>query len=821
MNLLVSEIAKITDGKLIGQGDFQISQLLIDSRSYSLQGKTVFFALRGPHHNGHHYITQLIARGVNCFVLNETPENSGEFSNTSFILVKDSLLALQKLAAYCRKQYLSTLIGITGSNGKTIIKEWIAQILSGKKNVIRSPKSYNSQVGVPLSLWLLEESFEYAIIEAGISKPGEMEKLEQMIRPDIGIISNIGTAHQQNFSDINEKLREKLKLFKDSSVILYCKDHELVHKTIQETFSASGKQLISWSGKQAADLEIHSITTGESFTSFIVKSGEIEQLIEIPFTDKASVENAIHVCLLLVVLGFKLAEITPGMRELQQVAMRLELKKGIRNCTLINDSYNSDLASLDIALDFMEQQKQQENKTLILSDIYQSGLSDEKLYSRVSEMLISRGITRFIGIGSSIYENADKFQGNKQFFRSSEEFLNHFSRNQFQNELILLKGARDFEFEKISQQLEYQVHETVLEINLNAITHNLNYYRNKIGKKTKLMAIVKAFSYGSSSYEIANLLQYQGVNYLAVAIADEGILLREKGISLPVMVMSPDPNSFHVLTTYSLEPEVYSFRILYQFIDHLKSSGIQNYPIHIKVDTGMHRLGFSPDDLPDLLEFLKIHREVKINSVFSHLAASDKPQHDKFTLKQIKLFKKVQTMFDEVPGHEDILYHILNSAGIERFPEAHFDMVRLGIGLHGIGTTENNHLEVVSTFTSTITQIKKVAAGESVGYNRKGSATGERIIAIVPVGYADGIDRKLGNGNGSFYIKGKRVAIAGEVCMDMCMLDVTGLNIREGDKVEIFGKNILVTELAEKLDTISYEILASISQRVKRIYIQE
>lgn len=821
MNLLVSEISKITDGEFFGQGDIRISQLLIDSRSYSLPRATIFFALRGPHHDGHRYIPQLIERGVNCFVVNEIPESSTEFSNTSYILVKDSLLALQKLAAYCRKQYTSTLVGITGSNGKTIIKEWIAQILSGKKKLIRSPKSYNSQVGVPLSLWLLEESFEYAIIEAGISKPGEMQKLEQMIKPDIGIISNIGASHQQNFHDMNEKLQEKLKLFMDSSMILYCKDHELVHKTIRETFSGSSKQLICWSGKGTADLEIHSIITGESSTSFTAKSGELEQVIEIPFTDKASVENAIHVCLFLIVLGFELAEIAPGMRKLQQVAMRLELKKGIRNCTLINDSYNSDLASLDIALDFMEQQKQQENKTLILSDIYQSGHPDKELYSKVSEMVNSRGITRFIGIGSSIYKNADKFHGNKQFYRSSDEFLNHFSRNQFQNELILLKGARDFEFEKISRQLELQVHETVLEIDLNAITNNLNYYRNKIGKKTKLMAIVKAFSYGSGSYEIANLLQYQGVNYLAVAIADEGIFLRDKGISLPVMVMSPDPNSFHLFTTYSLEPEVYSFRILSLFVDHLKNLGIQNYPIHIKVDTGMHRLGFSLQEIPELLDFLKSHSEIKVSSVFSHLAASDKPQHDDFTFKQIELFKKVQAMFDEDPGHEDILYHILNSSGIERFPQAYFDMIRLGIGLHGIGTMRNNQLETISTFKSTITQIKKVPAGESVGYNRRDTSSKDRIIAVVPVGYADGIDRKLGNGNGSFYIKGEKVPIAGEICMDMCMLDVTGLKIMEGDKVEIFGKNIPVSELAEKLDTISYEILASISQRVKRIYIQE
>jgi len=821
VKLLVSEIAKITGGKLSGKGDSLILQLLIDSRTYSLPGETIFFALHGPHHNGHNYIPQLVAIGVKCFVVDETSDYSSQFSNCSFILVKDSLLALQKLAAYSRKQFPSTLIGITGSNGKTIIKEWIAQILSVGKNVIRSPKSYNSQVGVPLSLWLLEESFDYAIIEAGISMPGEMEKLEHIIKPEIGIITNIGTSHQQNFSSINEKLLEKIKLFKESSVILYCKDHELIHKTIQETFSGSGKKLICWSEKQVADLEIHSINSDKSTTSFVARSGNFEQLIKIPFTDKASVENAIHVCLLLVVLGIDLAEIASGMQELQQVAMRLELKKGIRNCTLINDSYNSDLASLNIALDFMEQHKQEENKTLILSDIYQSGLSDKQLYSKISEMLTSRGITRFIGIGSSIYSNSDKFQGNKQFFRSTEEFLSNFSRKDFQNELILLKGARAFEFEKISQQLEYQVHETVLEINLNAITHNLNYYRDKIGKKTKLMLIVKAFSYGSGSYEIANLLQYQGMNNLAVAIVDEGVSLREQGITLPILIMNPDPNSFHVLTTYSLEPEIYSFRILTHFVGHLKSLGVRNYPIHIKIDTGMHRLGFLGQEIPELLEFLKTHREVKVCSVFSHLAASDKPQHDDFTLKQIEQFKKVKLMFNEVPGHEDILYHILNSAGIERFPQAHFDMVRLGIGLHGIGTSENNNLEVVSTFTSTITQIKKIVAGESVGYNRKGSATKDRMIAVVPVGYADGIDRKLGNGNGSFYINGERVAITGEVCMDMCMLDVTGLDIQEGDTVEIFGKNIPVSELAEKLDTISYEILASISQRVKRIYIHE
>ncbi len=821
MKLRIDEIVKIVEGKLYGNGIGDISQILTDSRSYCMPGETAFFALKGPHHNGHEFINQLKTKGVNCFIISEKPVYNSKEKEFSFILVKDTLAALHQVAAFNRNQFNKPLISITGSNGKTIIKEWLSQILSKKYKVIRSPKSYNSQVGVPLSLWLLDNEFDYGIIEAGISKPGEMERLEKIVQPNIGIISNIGEAHQENFTNLEEKAREKIRLFKSANTIIYCRDHQIIDQIIQEEYKNSQKQLINWSFNKNADLAIQKVKVIEART---LVSGEYKGetvSFEIPFTDQASVENAIHVFLLLKVIGIPSLSIAGEMKVIDPVAMRLELKKGINNCTIINDSYNSDLVSLSIALDFLNQQHQQEKKTLILSDIFQSGRTESDLYKHVSEMITKQNIDQFIGIGETLYRNADKFQGNKKFFKSSDEFLKYFSRNQFKNELVLLKGARSFEFERISELLEFQIHESVLKINLNALVNNLNYYRSLLKPKTKIMAMVKAFAYGSGSLEVANILEFHHVDYLAVAFTDEGVALREEGISLPIMVMSPKPGNMHIITRYSLEPEIYNRKMFHAFVSYLKTSGIRSYPIHIKIDTGMHRLGFLPSEVEELLNELKQIEEIEVKSVFSHLAGSENHDLDSFTFQQIDQFKIVREKFINTLNDPKILFHILNSEGIARFPEAQFDMVRLGIGLHGITTKPNTPLIPSSTFTSTITQTRKINTGESIGYGRREVAISPMEIGVIPVGYADGLNRKLGNRKGYVYVNHSKVPIVGEICMDMCMIDITGLDITEGEQVEIFGKNIKIQEIASILGTIPYEILTAISGRVKRVYEQE
>ncbi len=815
----IEEIASITEGKLTGRGNRTVSRLVTDSRIHCIPEESVFIALSGPHHNGHQFIDRLYAKGIRCFIVSNPQESACE--EASFVIVPDTLNALHKLAAHCRKKFKGPLIAITGSNGKTIVKEWLAQIMSRNKNIIRSPKSYNSQVGVPLSLWLLDNEFEYAIIEAGISKVGEMERLERIILPDFGIMTNIGEAHQENFLDLENKIDEKLKLFEHCSSILYCKDHKLIDKIINNKYGSTEKKLFCWSRNELADLTVNKVLQKESSTILqaTYRGGEIS--VQIPFIDHASVENAINVWLLLLVLEWNKNETSEGFKLLNPIAMRLELKKGINDCTLINDTYNSDLASLEIALDFLEQQPQQNKKTLILSDIFQSGRTNDDLYKRVSEMVHKRGVDKFIGVGESLYYQADKFQGNKKFFKSTDEFLKHFSRNQFRNEIILLKGARNFEFERISGQLEFQVHETVLEIRLNAIANNLNYFRKKLEPETKVMVMVKAFAYGSGSFEIANTLQFHGVDYLAVAYTDEGVTLREEGISLPIMVMSPDPSSLENLTRYSLEPEIYNQRMYTSFVEHTRKQGLSSYPIHIKVDTGMHRLGFQPDEVDDLIKELQYTKEVKVVSVFSHLAGSENPGLDEFTHTQLKIFRDIRQKFKNSISESKIIFHILNSAGIERFPAARFDMVRLGIGLHGIGVLPGNSLSIVSTFKSTLTQIRKIRKGESIGYGRKVIAEKDKQIGIIPVGYADGLNRKLGNGRGMVYYQGIRIPIVGDICMDMCMIDISGISASEGDEVEIFGKHVKIQEIADLLDTIPYEILTGVSRRVKRIYIQE
>lgn len=815
----VSVIAQIL-GKATIRNDFLISSILYDSRKIYSPAGSVFFAISGDRHDGHNFIHDVYERGVRNFVISRPDNFVEKYPEANFIIVNNSLSALQELAAFHRQKFNIPIVAITGSNGKTIVKEWLYYTLASVKNITRSPKSYNSQIGVPLSLWLLEKENNLGIIEAGISYPGEMEKLGKMILPETGIFTNIGEAHQENFKSQDQKVDEKLKLFSSCKAIIYCKDHVLIHESIKKCESLKNASLVSWSMNEEAFLRILKITKGVKQSTIQALNSGQNMSITIPFSDNASVENAIHIWVYLLHTGQFNPHTLEQFKTLPPVAMRLELKKGIKNCTIINDSYNSDITSLSIALDTLNMQSQHPKKTIILSDLYQTGMKEVALYSNISKLLSEKKISLLIGIGSALSKNRQLFTCPSQFFRTTEEFLYQIPNIQFQNEAILIKGSRQFEFEKISAALEEKKHRTRLEINLNALVENLNFYRSLIGDETKIMVMVKALSYGSGSYEIANILQYQRVNYLGVAIADEGVELRKAGITIPVMVMNPEPESFDLMIRYRLEPEIYSFSILRAFEEAVIRNQEIGYPLHLKIDTRMHRLGFQEQDIETLINFLRNNKNVTVISVFSHLAASDESEHDDFTRKQISLFTGITDRIFKELGYS-FIRHILNSSGIERFPEAKFEMVRLGIGLYGFSPRNQSKLRNVSSLKSTVLQVKKVGANQSIGYGRAGKTNKEITIGIVPIGYADGLNRKLGNKTGKFLINHNFAPVVGNICMDMCMIDITGIDAKEGDEVVIFGDEYPVTELAGELGTIPYEILTGISERVKRIYYHE
>ncbi len=825
MKYSILEIARITSGVLRGNDDpgALIRQLYIDSRKVSGPDSSVFFAIRGERHDGHRFIGELYEKGMRNFVVSAFPPDVEKYNQASFIKVNDTLEALQKLSAHHRKQFNIPVIGITGSNGKTIVKEWLYQLLREDQNIVRSPKSFNSQVGVPLSVWQMNEEHALAIFEAGISQPGEMEHLEKIIAPTIGLVTNLGQAHDENFEGLKQKVKEKLKLFHHCPLIVYCRDYLHVHEEITGSKAFRNTEVFTWSRKTRANLQIGKITrnVGECEIQAVYNNDFIK--IRIPFTDEASIENAIHCWALMLHMGYKNELVAERIQYLSPVAMRLELKEGINNCSVINDSYNSDLGSLSVALDFLNQQKQHPRKTLILSDILQSGKNEESLYTEVADLVNRKGTQRIIGIGEALSRQASRFSIEKSFYPSTASFLAQFSNGMFRDETILLKGARAFGFEEISKLLQQKAHETVLEINLNSIVHNLNYFRSKLRPDTKVMAMVKAFSYGSGSFEIANVLQFHRVDYLAVAYADEGIELRKAGITMPIMVMNPEEQSYDSMIQYNLEPELFSFRVLGLFDEAAKrNKHNKTLAVHLKLDTGMHRLGFEEKDLNELIVRVKNNKNLHLRSVFSHLAASDEQEHDEFTREQIRKFV---VMSDKILSHFDyhVLRHILNSAGIVRFPDAQFDMARLGIGLYGIGCSDAEQalLQNVSTLKTTISQIKTVPASETIGYSRKGVAKTDMQIATVPIGYADGLSRKLSNGAGAMLVHGKLAPVVGNVCMDMCMIDITGIAASEGDEVTIFGDHPSIAETANRVGTIPYEVLTNVSRRVKRIYYQE
>jgi len=810
----LKNIIPVIGAKWVGEFDAaNISHISIDSRSLQNDAETLFFALSGPNNDAHNYIGELIDSGVVNFVVSYIPEEVKNQAN--FLVVPNTLAALQQFAAWYRNHFRFPVIGITGSNGKTIVKEWLNFLLSPDYNIIRSPKSYNSQVGVPLSVISINEKHNLGIFEAGISTISEMENLEPIIAPTIGILTNIGSAHDEGFTNIADKIKEKLKLFRHSELLIYN-----TNKTI-EAFIPSDIKRFSWSFKDDfADVSLERRHSGENtFVSVSWKERAFE--VEIPFRDDASLENAVHCLMVLLHFGYDNDTIKNRMAMLFPVEMRLKVKNGINNSTVIDDSYSSDFQSLKIALDFLETQKQHKKRTLILSDIFQSGLTNEELYSRVSQLVISNKINRVIGIGETISAFRNKFV-NCMTFHTTNEFLAAFDGLRFANETILVKGARQFQFEKIVSLLEEKTHETVLEINLNAISHNLNFFRSKIRPETKIMVMVKAFGYGNGGIEIARLLEHHKVDYLGVAFADEGIALKSQGISLPIMVMNPESTSFMSIIQHGLEPEIYSLKGLAAFLKIANEKQLEHYPIHIKLDTGMHRLGFEEAQLKNLIAVLKENKSVKVKSILSHMATSDDLQHHEFALGQIALFEKMSAIMISELGINPIR-HILNTSGISNYTEAQFDMVRLGIGIYGISNdaSEQKYLENVGTLKSILSQIRTIPAGDSVGYGRRFIATHETKIATIPIGYADGISRHWGRGIGYVNVNGKKAPIAGSICMDMLMADVTGITCKEGDPVVIFGENPSVISMAEKLETIPYEILTSISQRVKRVFYRE
>ena len=849
MKYSIEKVTTLIGARRYGNSDGNVRWLLTDSRSLCFPEETLFFALKTQRNDGHRYIDDLYHRGVRMFVVKQVPEHyDTHYPDANFLVVPSPLAALQRLAERHRDEFMERdgrpipVVGITGSNGKTMVKEWLYQILLPSQKIVRSPRSYNSQIGVPLSVWLLNEQTEIGIFEAGISQPGEMMALRDIIQPTIGVLTSLGAAHQENFRSLEEKCMEKLELMHDTEAMVYCSDNDIVSRCVRRMQYKGEK--ISWSmcDVQAALFvkEVKHLSPLASKITYIWQ--DEENCFTIPFIDEASVENAVTCAAVALHLGLTPAQLADRMPKLEPVAMRLEVKEGQRGCVLINDSYNSDVNSLDIALDFMQRRlsdthhstlNTQLKKTLILSDIFQTGISPETLYAQVSELAVKRGVERFIGIGPEISAQADKIQiANKAFFADVPHFLSSEAFANLRNELILLKGARSFGFDQITEQLEQKVHETILEVNLNAVVDNLNYFRSFLKPETKMVCMIKADAYGAGAVEIAKTLQDHRVEYLAVAVADEGVILRKAGITANIMVMNPEMTAFKTMFDYDLEPEVYSFRLLEALIKAARKEGITGWPVHIKFDTGMHRLGFDPVyDIDELVDRLKHQNAIIPRSVFSHFVGSDSDDFDAFSERQFSLFTEGSDKLQSAFSHH-ILRHMDNSAGIEHFPERQMDMCRLGIGLYGVDPylpaaansslfALHSSLKCVSTLKTTILQMRHVPAGETVGYSRKGKIDRDSVIAAIPIGYADGLNRHLGNRHGYCLVNGQKAEYVGNICMDVAMIDVTDIPCQEGDQVEIFGEHLPVTKLSDELDTIPYEVLTGVSNRVKRVYFQD
>ena len=826
MNYTIEKITTLIGARRIGTADAKIGWLLTDSRSLCFPEETLFFALKSARNDGHRYIEDLYRRGVRNFVVESNSKFSvlnSQLKDANFLVVPSPLAALQRLAERHRDEFDCPIVGITGSNGKTMVKEWLYQLLSPQMTVTRSPKSYNSQIGVPLSIWLLSDQTQVGLFEAGISEPGEMDALHDIIQPTIGVLTSLGTAHQENFRSLEEKCMEKLQLFKGAKIIAYNSDDDIVSRCIRRSGYQGEK--IGWSRENiSAPLYIERVTSQASSTSvsYIYKGSR--GCYQLPFFDEASLQCSFACTAIALCLGVAPDQLADRMVALEPVAMRLEVKEGQRGCTLINDSYNSDINSLGIALDFMSRRvNDQRSRTLILSDIFQSGMPPTELYREVSSLCQKRDINKLIGIGPNITSQRAVFSvGEEYFFATTDDFLHSDVFRNLHDEVVLIKGARPFGFDRITERLEQKVHETILEVNLNALVDNLNYYRSFMKPETKLVCMVKADAYGAGAVEVAKTLQDHRVDYLAVAVADEGVTLRRNGITQNIMIMNPEMTAFKTMFDYDLEPEVYSFRLMDALIQAAEKQGITGWPVHIKLDTGMHRLGFDPKkDIDELIHRLQHQNAIIPRSVFSHFVGSDSVDFDRFSAEQFSKFDEASAKLQAAFSHK-ILRHICNSAGIVHFPERHLDMCRLGLGLYGYDPMgANAPLRPVSTLKTTILQLRLVPQNETVGYSRKGILKRDSLIAAIPIGYADGLSRHLGRGAGYCLVNGQKAPYVGNICMDVAMIDVTDIPCHEGDSVEIFGDHLPVDVLSSVLDTIPYEVLTAVSGRVKKVYFQD
>lgn len=807
--ILFSQLKDIIHGTVLQLSvDRPVRDLILDSRKAIVHEGSVFFAIKGKHSDGHTYINSLYKNGVRQFIVERTIPIDA-YHEANFIQVNSSVDALQKIAAYHRDKFSIPVIGITGSNGKTIVKEWLYQLLAKDYTIVKNPGSYNSQIGVPISVWQIQSYHTLGIFEAGISQPSEMEKLERIIKPTIGVFTTLGTAHDESFLSHEQKIDEKIKLFKHVSVLICCADHDNLFRHVK----ASGIPVLSWGFSQTADVKI----TGND-DGFLVAWKSQRFTISLPFSDPASVENALHCLTILLYLGTDISTIGRGLSSLRSVPMRLELKEGINQNQVIDDAYNNDLGGLQLSLDLLVNQKQKAKKTLILSDILQSGMNENQLTDKVAQLINGSDLHKFVGIGKVLSKHKDKIKTDAQFYDSTEEFLNAFNPDFFSHEIILVKGARTFEFERIVKRLQRKVHGTVMEVDLSALVYNLNYFKSKIKPTTKVMVMVKALAYGSGSVEVANVLQYHKVDYLGVAYADEGVELRKNNINTPVMVMNPTEEGFQAMINFKLEPELYTINILNAFVSFLNG---RTWNIHIKIDTGMHRLGFEESEIKDLIKVLQANPSVRVVSIFTHLSGSDEAELDDFSFNQVASFKQTAALISEAMGYTPML-HVLNTPGILRFPEFQFDMVRLGVGLYGVDPTDEKHaLKPVNTLKTLISQVRTVKAGETIGYGRRGKAMKDMRIGTIAIGYADGYSRAFSRGLGEVLVHGKRAPVVGNVCMDMTMIDLTDIEASEGDEVIIFGPGLSVDELAAKIDTIPYEILTNTSERVKRVFVTE
>jgi alanine racemase len=815
--LTIAQVESITGGKAQGK-EFggTISQISIDSRQMIRPESTLFVALRGAKADGADFIPALVAEGVRCFIVNQDwrPDNGLEGQGL-FIRVSDTRIALQAIAAFQRTQFSKPVVGITGSNGKTIVKEWLGQVLSQSFTVAKSPKSYNSQVGVPLSIFGIQSYHQVALLEAGVSQRGEMLPLSQMIRPDVGIFTNIGTAHQEGFSSLEEKIREKLALFADAKLIIYCRDHAKIKNEIETTFDTS--HLIAWSTSPGADFSV-SIKRQEAFTKIILMKDDLSTFtFQVPFSDSASLENIIHVIVAALTLGQGNSAIQAGLDHLKPVDMRLTVKPGVNDSLLIDDTYNNDLAGLKVALEFLSQQRPKRSKILILSDLLQQGIP-EKIYAEVAELINSYGLDRIMGVGTEIKCLSDFFPDRFQHHSSTEILLNTLDPKDFENDLVLITGARPFEFERVVNKLQQRIHGTTLEINLNALTHNFNFFKRQINPDTKMMVMVKAFAYGGGAAEIANHLQTMGADYLAVAFSDEGVSLRQQGIKLPIMVLNPVEESFELLREYQLEPVVFSPEFFRNIGTYARNHQIK-LSIHLDLDTGMHRLGFEKKHLSELKGLISSFPELKIASLYTHLVGADEEEHEEFSRFQLGEFIEMKAAIEAVLDYQP-LAHALNSAGIVRYPAYQMDMVRLGIGLYGVEVTGKYDaaLKAVSTLKTSVSQVKDLDPGATIGYSRRGRLPEGGKIATLAIGYADGYDRRFSQGKGYVLIHGKKAPVIGNVCMDMVMVDVSDVDVKAGDEAIIYGEQISLKDLADRIGTIPYELLTNISSRVKRVY---